>query len=62
MVECSKLHGLKVFPACDSQRDKMAKCILSYQGDIYLDQERDKIVQRKISKMEEQLRQQEVKK
>ncbi|CUS20686.1 LAQU0S01e12310g1_1 [Lachancea quebecensis] len=61
MVECSKLHGLKVFPACEPQRDKMAECILSYQGDNYLDQERDKLVQRKIEKLEEQLKQQEQK-
>ncbi|SCU94597.1 LADA_0G09582g1_1 [Lachancea dasiensis] len=59
MVECSKLHGLKIFPACQPQRDRMAGCILSYQGDSFLDQERDKIVQRKIGKLEQQLREQQ---
>ncbi|SCU90079.1 LANO_0D07514g1_1 [Lachancea nothofagi CBS 11611] len=59
MVECSKLHGLKLFPACESQRDKMVECIKSFQGDEYLDQQRDQLVQRKIGKLEERLQQQQ---
>ncbi|SCW00696.1 LAFE_0C09934g1_1 [Lachancea fermentati] len=59
MAECSKLHGLKVFPACDKQRDKMGECILFYQTDPkYLDEERDKIVQEKLGKLEKQLKDQ----
>ncbi|CEP63581.1 Cmc1p LALA0_S08e05864g [Lachancea lanzarotensis] len=60
MVECSKLHGLKLFPACESQRDRMAECILSFQGESHVDQERDKIVQRRIQRLEDQLKQQQL--
>ncbi|SCV00480.1 LAMI_0G05336g1_1 [Lachancea mirantina] len=56
MVECSKKHGLKVFPTCEPERDKMAECILFYQDDKYLDEERDKIVQRKFDALEEQIK------
>ncbi|SCU78472.1 LAME_0A04610g1_1 [Lachancea meyersii CBS 8951] len=59
MVECSKLHGLKVFPACESQRNQMKECILSFQGEAYVDQERDKMVQRRIQQLEDQLKQQQ---
>lgn len=58
MAACAKSNGLRVFPACDKQRDKMGECLLFYQVDTkYLDEQRDKIVQRKIGVLEEQLRQ-----
>lgn len=57
MAECAKANGLKVFPACEKQRDKMSECILFYQVDTkYLDEERDRIVERKINKLEEQIK------
>ncbi|CAR29923.1 hypothetical protein ZYGR_0AD06140 [Zygosaccharomyces rouxii] len=57
MAECAKANGLKLFPACEKQRDKMTECILFYQVDTkYLDQERDKIVERKINRLEEQIK------
>lgn len=57
MVECSKRNGLKVFPRCIPERDRMRECILFYQKDSkYLDNERDKIVQEKIYKLEQQLK------
>ncbi|AQZ17765.1 CMC1 (YKL137W) [Zygosaccharomyces parabailii] len=57
MAECAKANGVRVFPACDQQRDRMSECILFYQVDTkFLDAERDKIVERKISKLEEQVR------
>lgn len=55
MVECSKIHGIKLFPACSAPRDSMRECILSYQKDSNLDHQRDLIVQRKITRLEEQL-------
>ncbi|KAL2709438.1 COX assembly mitochondrial protein [Kluyveromyces marxianus] len=58
MVECSKIHGLKVFPACNEPRDAMRKCILSYQGDSYLDVQRDLMVQQKLERLEQQLAEQ----
>lgn len=49
MADCGKKYGLKVFPNCNEQRDKMSECLLFYQLDTkYLDQEKDKIVQKKI--------------
>lgn len=57
MAECAKANGVRVFPACDQQRDRMSECILFYQVDTkFLDAERDKIVERKINKLEEQVR------
>lgn len=57
MAECAKANGFKVFPACDKQRDDMTGCMMLYQRHIeYLDQERDKMVERKISKLEEQIK------
>lgn len=55
MAECAKAHGVKVFPACDQQRDKMKECIIAYQTDRNLDNERDLIVLSKIEKLEKQL-------
>ncbi|KAL6947236.1 hypothetical protein ACO0QE_002115 [Hanseniaspora vineae] len=59
MVECSKQHGLKVFPACNGPRDKMAECLLFYQTDKYLDHQKDLLVEERISKLEEQLKNQQ---
>lgn len=57
MASCAKNHGIKLFPACDAQRDKMVECLLFYQVDTkYLDEQRDLIVQRKIAALEEQVR------
>lgn len=57
MADCAKAHGIKVFPACDAQRDKMVECMLFYQVDAkYLDEQRDLIIQRKIAALEEQVR------
>lgn len=57
MADCAKSNGLRVFPACDGQRDKMVECMLFYQVDTkYLDEQRDLIVQRKIAALEEQVR------
>lgn len=58
MVECSKLHGIKLFPACYEARDAMRKCILSYQKDSNLDMQRDLIVERKIQVLEDKLKKQ----
>lgn len=58
MVECSKIHGLKLFPACNEPRDAMRKCILSYQKDSNLDRQRDLIVERKIERLEDLLKKQ----
>lgn len=59
MADCAKANGMKVFPTCDKQRDEMKSCLLFYQTDEkYLDDERDKIVLKKISKLEELLQKQ----
>lgn len=57
MADCAKSNGFRVFPACDEQRDKMGECLLFYQVDTrYLDEQRDKIVERKINLLEERIR------
>lgn len=56
MADCAKAHGIKVFPACDKQRDKMKECIIAFQTDKNLDNERDLIVLAKIDKLEKQLK------
>ncbi|EDO14745.1 hypothetical protein Kpol_297p6 [Vanderwaltozyma polyspora DSM 70294] len=54
MAACAKANGMKVFPACNEQRDRMAECILFYQIDTkYLDMEKDKIIEKKIALMKE---------
>ncbi|SMN18842.1 similar to Saccharomyces cerevisiae YKL137W CMC1 Evolutionarily conserved copper-binding protein of the mitochondrial intermembrane space [Maudiozyma saulgeensis] len=55
MADCAKAHGIKVFPACEQQRDKMKDCIIAFQTDKNLDNERDLIVLTKIAKLEKQL-------
>ncbi|CCF57941.1 hypothetical protein KAFR_0D02930 [Kazachstania africana CBS 2517] len=56
MANCAREHGIKVFPACDVQRQKMKDCLLFYQlDDKYLDHQRDLIILQKIEKLESQL-------
>lgn len=63
MADCAKSHGIKVFPACEKERDQMGECLLFYQMDPkYLDEERDRIVERKIAKLEQRLKEQNDKK
>ncbi|CCH59727.1 hypothetical protein TBLA_0B09120 [Henningerozyma blattae CBS 6284] len=53
MMNCAKEHGLKAFPACNKQKEAMSRCLLFYQKDPkYLDAERDKIIRKKIQKLE----------
>lgn len=60
MADCAKQNGLRVFPACDEQKAKMGECLLFYQTDPkYLDAERDKIVQKRIARLEEQIKKQQ---
>ncbi|CAG58414.1 uncharacterized protein GVI51_D01969 [Nakaseomyces glabratus] len=58
MADCAKQNGLKCFPACDQQRADMRQCLLFYQTDHYLDVERDKIVQKRIARLEEMVNKQ----
>lgn len=53
MADCAKTNGIRVFPTCEKQREKMGECLLFYQVDTrYLDEQRDKIVERKINRLE----------
>ncbi|CCK68279.1 Cmc1p KNAG_0A06170 [Huiozyma naganishii CBS 8797] len=59
MANCAKQHGVKVFPSCSAERDKMKECLMFYQLDEkYLDEQRNLIVVKKIEKLEERLKQQ----
>ena len=55
MADCAKNHGIRVFPNCSEQRDKMKECLIFYQAPKYLDQQRDLIVLEKIERLEKQL-------
>lgn len=51
MAECAKLNGVKVFPTCNHEKEKMKECLLLYQMDKkYLDEQRDLIILNKIEK------------
>lgn len=55
MAECAKSHGVKVFPACNAQKEQMKECLLFYQMDKkYLDDQRDLII---LNKIEDKLKQ-----
>ncbi|KAH3899703.1 Cmc1p SCDLUD_003988 [Saccharomycodes ludwigii] len=56
MADCAKQNGIKVFPECNPQKEKMAECVLFYQTDEYLDEQRDLMVQKKIKIMEDRLK------
>ncbi|AEY97885.1 FAFR201Cp [Eremothecium gossypii FDAG1] len=56
MAECSKAHGLNVFPACDGPKRQMGECLLFYQKDEFLDAEWDRIVERKLDALEQQVK------
>lgn len=59
MADCAKANGIKVFPACDPERNKMKECFLFYQMDHkYLDEQRDLVILEKINRLESQLKEQ----
>lgn len=55
MADCAHANGVKVFPACNPQKEQMKECLLFYQMDKkYLDDQRDLII---LNKIEEKLKQ-----
>lgn len=55
MAECAQKNGVKVFPNCNPEKEKMKECLLFYQMDKkYLDDQRDLII---LNKIEGQLKQ-----
>ncbi|KAK5778833.1 Cmc1p PWA37_001268 [Arxiozyma heterogenica] len=58
MADCAKLNGVKVFPTCNSEKEKMKECLLFYQLDKkYLDEQRDLVILNKIEKRLQQNKQ-----
>lgn len=58
MADCAKLNGVKVFPTCNPEKEKMRECLLFYQMDKkYLDEQRDLIILNKIEKRLQQNKQ-----
>ncbi|CAL9736795.1 COX assembly mitochondrial protein [Monosporozyma servazzii] len=55
MADCAQVHGVKVFPACNPQKEQMKECLLFYQIDKkFLDDQRDLII---LNKIEEKMKQ-----
>ena len=49
---CSKVSGLRIFPKCDPQKNKLHDCLRYYQKDEFVQDQIDKHLKERLEKME----------